>query len=84
MPGQVQPGQLPQTGRPGAPVQAAAAAPGEHPTFNKFLQPISDCDESINNLIDQITVDRWPVPQGHRPVRATGAALAVAVTLLEV
>lgn len=48
------------------------------------LQPISECDESINELIDQITVDRWPVPQGHRPVRATGAAMAVAVTLLEV
>uniref|UniRef100_A0A158PA76 Protein transport protein SEC23 n=1 Tax=Angiostrongylus cantonensis TaxID=6313 RepID=A0A158PA76_ANGCA len=52
-------------------------------TFNKFLQPISECDESINDIIDQITVDRWPIPQGHRPLRATGAALAVAVTLLE-
>ncbi|VDM70891.1 unnamed protein product, partial [Strongylus vulgaris] len=35
------------------------------------------------DIIDQISVDRWPVPQGHRPLRATGAALAVAVTLLE-
>lgn len=39
---------------------------------------------SINDLIEQIRPDRWPVPQGHRPLRATGAALAVAVTLLEV
>ncbi|VDD90831.1 unnamed protein product [Enterobius vermicularis] len=52
--------------------------------FNKFIQPISDCDMSINDLIEQIRPDRWPVPQGHRPLRATGAALAVAVTLLEV
>lgn len=49
-----------------------------------LFQPISECDESINDIIDQINVDRWPVPQGHRPLRATGAALAVAVTLLEV
>ncbi|KHN81869.1 Protein transport protein Sec23A [Toxocara canis] len=39
---------------------------------------------SINDLIEQIQPDRWPVPQGHRPLRATGSALAVAVTLLEV
>lgn len=39
---------------------------------------------SINDLIEQTVPDRWPVPQGHRPLRATGSALAVAVTLLEV
>ncbi|KIH68911.1 Sec23/Sec24 beta-sandwich domain protein [Ancylostoma duodenale] len=66
---------------PGGPGGAPGGPP--HTTFNKFLQPISECDESINDIIDQISVDRWPVPQGHRPLRATGAALAVAVTLLE-
>ncbi|CAI2352439.1 unnamed protein product [Caenorhabditis sp. 36 PRJEB53466] len=65
------------TGAPGHPQLAHL------PPTNKFLQPISECDESINDLIDQISVDRWPVPQGHRPLRATGAALAVAVTLIE-
>jgi protein transport protein SEC23 len=39
---------------------------------------------SINDLIEQIQPDRWPVAQGARPLRATGAALSVAVTLLEV
>ncbi|VDK69204.1 unnamed protein product [Gongylonema pulchrum] len=48
------------------------------------MAPISDCEASINELIEQIQPDRWPVPQGHRPLRATGSALAVAVTLLEV
>lgn len=48
------------------------------------LQPISDCDASINDLVEQTTSDRWPIPQGHRPLRATGSALSVAVTLLEV
>ncbi|CAO4382593.1 unnamed protein product [Caenorhabditis nigoni] len=70
-------------GAPGAPGAPGQPAPAHHAPANKFLQPISECDDSINDLIDQITVDRWPVPQGHRPLRATGAALAVAVTLLE-
>ncbi|VDM39854.1 unnamed protein product [Toxocara canis] len=52
--------------------------------ISTYFQPISDCDMSINDLIEQIQPDRWPVPQGHRPLRATGSALAVAVTLLEV
>lgn len=52
--------------------------------YNPELQPISEADESINDLIDQISIDRWPVAQGNRPLRATGAAMAVAVTLLEV
>ncbi|KAK6753171.1 hypothetical protein RB195_012647 [Necator americanus] len=68
---------------PGGAAPLGAPAAPQHTTFNKFLQPISECDESINDIIDQISVDRWPVPQGHRPLRATGAALAVAVTLLE-
>uniref|UniRef100_A0A0K0EQM8 Protein transport protein SEC23 n=1 Tax=Strongyloides stercoralis TaxID=6248 RepID=A0A0K0EQM8_STRER len=51
--------------------------------YNKFLQPISECENSINNLIDQLQPDRWPVAQGRRPQRATGAAFSVAVTLLE-
>ncbi|GMS79302.1 hypothetical protein PENTCL1PPCAC_1477 [Pristionchus entomophagus] len=77
-PGGAPGGQMPGGAMGGAPMA------GQAPPHNKFLQPISECDESINELIDQITVDRWPVPQGHRPLRATGAAMAVAVTLLEV
>ncbi|KAK6028360.1 Sec23/Sec24 trunk domain protein [Ostertagia ostertagi] len=80
-PGGPMPGGAPNAAYPGGP--AAAPAGPQPTTFNKFLQPISECDESINDIIDQISVDRWPVPQGHRPLRATGAALAVAVTLLE-
>uniref|UniRef100_A0A914HCX9 Protein transport protein SEC23 n=1 Tax=Globodera rostochiensis TaxID=31243 RepID=A0A914HCX9_GLORO len=51
---------------------------------NKFLQPISDCEVSIGELIEKIQTDRWPVPQGQRSLRAIGAAFSVAVTLLEV
>ncbi|MCP9264866.1 Protein transport protein Sec23A [Dirofilaria immitis] len=71
-------------GVPGSgPVVVQGVAGSSPPPFNKFLQPISDCEISINDLIEQTVPDRWPVPQGHRPLRATGSALAVAVTLLE-
>ena len=32
------------------------AGGGAHPPHNKFLQPISDCDMSINDLIAQLQV----------------------------
>jgi len=48
------------------------------------LKPISECEVSIGELIEKIQSDRWPVPQGNRPLRAIGAALSVAITLLEV
>ena len=40
-------------GMPGQ-VPAAGGVPNALP-FNKFLQPISDCEDSINDLIDQVT-----------------------------
>ncbi|CAJ0577142.1 unnamed protein product, partial [Mesorhabditis spiculigera] len=84
MPGGPRPGGPPGPAGAGPMPMGPGGAPGAPSmSFNKFLQPISECDESINDLIDAVVVDRWPVPQGHRPLRATGAALSVAVTLLE-
>ncbi|CAD5233025.1 unnamed protein product [Bursaphelenchus xylophilus] len=80
-PGQPLPGQ-PQPLGPKNSVSSQSGAPG-HVPYNKFLQPLSECEQTINDLIEQIISDRWPIPQGHRPLRATGSALAVAVTLLE-
>jgi len=79
-PGQAPPpGGLPQQ-RP--PPQQAQQQQQQQPS-NKFLQPISECDMSINELIENLQPDGWPVAKGKRPQRATGAALNVAVTLLE-
>uniref|UniRef100_A0A183BQ70 Protein transport protein SEC23 n=1 Tax=Globodera pallida TaxID=36090 RepID=A0A183BQ70_GLOPA len=82
------PGQLPPAGPH---VQAGVSnlslvggASAVQNVFNKFLQPISDCEVSIGELIEKIQTDRWPVPQGQRSLRAIGAAFSVAVTLLEV
>ncbi|VDP34887.1 unnamed protein product [Soboliphyme baturini] len=60
---------------------------GKHlpiPSSNKFLQPIHHCDMAMNELIEEIQVNPWSTASGNRPLRCTGAALAVAVTLMEV
>ncbi|CAK9297006.1 unnamed protein product [Gordionus sp. m RMFG-2023] len=49
----------------------------------KFLQPVNVCDLNLNDLIEQMECDTWPVSQGKRPLRSTGAALAIAIGLLE-
>ena len=55
----------------------------QHLPANKFLQPVSDCEAALLERIENIQADRWPKAQTQRSLRATGSALAVAVTLLE-
>ncbi|XP_037946306.1 protein transport protein Sec23A isoform X1 [Teleopsis dalmanni] len=72
-----QPGQqMPAPGQQRAPTAAA-------PPVNRFLQPISKCDIVLGDLLSELQRDPWPVPQGKRYLRSTGAALAIAVGLLE-
>uniref|UniRef100_A0A915NJ42 Protein transport protein SEC23 n=1 Tax=Meloidogyne floridensis TaxID=298350 RepID=A0A915NJ42_9BILA len=94
------PGQMPTTmPLPQGSIPQAGGTIAPQNLQNKFLQwfmfvfglnlkynrmPISECEVSIGELIDKIQTDRWPVPQGNRPLRAIGAALSVAITLLEV
>lgn len=52
--------------------------------FSCTFQPKSMCEGSIQTLVGVIKRDTWPVAQGHRPLRATGAALSLATSLLEV
>uniref|UniRef100_A0A8C6PFD9 Protein transport protein SEC23 n=1 Tax=Nothobranchius furzeri TaxID=105023 RepID=A0A8C6PFD9_NOTFU len=58
-------------------VQVEAAA------FCKFLQPVHRVDMNLTDLLGELQRDPWPVPQGKRPLRSTGVALSVAVSLLE-
>ena len=39
---------------------------------------------SVTDLIGEIQRDPWPVAADKRPLRSTGTALAIAVSLLEV
>ena len=48
------------------------------------MQPLQNVDMNLTDLIGDIQHDPWPVQQGNRPLRATGVALSVAVSLLEV
>jgi protein transport protein SEC23 len=51
----------------------------------RFLMPVSECEFTLNSLLDDLSRDAWP-PGGHdrRPFRCTGAALSVALGLVEV
>ncbi|RZC33314.1 transport Sec23A, partial [Asbolus verrucosus] len=70
---QQQPGQPMRPQQPQTPI----------PPASRFLQPISKCDMSLTDLIGELQRDPWPVGQGKRPLRSTGAALSIAIGLLE-
>ncbi|XP_014283277.1 protein transport protein Sec23A [Halyomorpha halys] len=58
--------------------------PGQQPLpANRFIQPVQSCDMSLTDLLGEMQRDPWPVSTGKRPLRSTGAALAIAVGLLE-
>ncbi|KAH8340839.1 hypothetical protein KR059_007933 [Drosophila kikkawai] len=73
------PGPQQQQQIPGQPAGAAAPVPPAH----RFLQPIGQCDAALGDLLSELQRDPWPVPQGKRYLRSTGAALSIAVGLLE-
>nr|PVC52144.1 protein transport protein [Theileria orientalis] len=50
---------------------------------NRFVQPLSSCEYVLNNFLETLIPDYWPVPNNNRPSRCTGSALSVAVSLLE-
>ena len=51
---------------------------------SRFLQPVHKCDMILTDLLGELQHDPWPVAQGKRPLRCTGAALSIAIGLLEV
>lgn len=52
------------------------------PGVTRFLLPASECEYTLNSLLDELQTDQWPVPPGSRPARCTGVALSVAAGLL--
>lgn len=71
----------PQQGQQGQPQQQRAGPPV--PPANRFLQPMSKCDMALTDMLGELQRDPWPVKQGNRSLRSTGAALSIAVGLLE-
>ncbi|KAK9703143.1 Sec23/Sec24 helical domain [Popillia japonica] len=70
----------PQQQQPGQPIRGPQQS---LPPASRFLQPVSNCEMSLNDLIGELQRDPWPVAQGKRPLRSTGAALSIAVGLVE-
>lgn len=58
--------------------------PPKHNSTDKFLQPVSECGPFLSDILEQLKRDQWPTLQGKRSLRATGAALSIAVNLLEI
>ncbi|CAA7026521.1 unnamed protein product [Microthlaspi erraticum] len=49
---------------------------------NRFLLPASECEFTIDSLLDELQTDQWTVKPGNRQSRCTGVALSVATGLL--
>ncbi|MBA0870897.1 hypothetical protein Goshw_018450 [Gossypium schwendimanii] len=49
---------------------------------NRFLLPASDCEYTLDTLLDELQTNQWPVQAGHRASRCTGVALSVSAGLL--
>lgn len=68
-----------QTQMPGQ----AAPAPQPGQMNNRFLQPVQECEIMLQDILADLRRDPWPVMTGKRPLRASGAALSIAIGLLE-
>ncbi|EIW70298.1 hypothetical protein TREMEDRAFT_71580 [Tremella mesenterica DSM 1558] len=64
-----------QAVRPGQPMPAPAAS--------RFLMPAQACEFQLTSILEGLQRDPWPVEQDKRPLRCTGVAMGVAVSLLE-
>lgn len=50
---------------------------------NTFLVPLSECELNITSILEELQHDPRPAKSDRRPLRATGAAVSAAVSLLE-
>merc|ERR1711892_1223382 len=65
--------------------QPQAQAQGQQlPPHFRFLRPLQQCEQNIEDLINELQTDPWPVPQGKRALRSLGVAVSLATSLMEV
>jgi protein transport protein SEC23 len=50
---------------------------------SKFLKPVYHVGNILTNVLEQVGKNAWPTPPGRRPKRAVGAALSLAINILE-
>ncbi|KAL3348649.1 hypothetical protein AABB24_022023 [Solanum stoloniferum] len=51
-------------------------------SMSRFLLPASECEFTLNSILEELQRDPWPVPADYRAARCTGTALSVASHLL--
>lgn len=51
--------------------------------MRRFILPVSECEFMFNSIIDDLQPDSWPVPPDERPLRATGSAAFVGMSMLK-
>ncbi len=71
----------PRANVPQQPGRPAVIPPGG--ARARFILPVSQCELQLNNALEQLQRDPWPVANDKRPLRCTGVALSVAAGLLE-
>jgi len=64
-------------GGPGGPI------PGRQPAIGRFLLSVGECTFALEQILEDLQRDPWPVKQEERVQRCTGTALSVALGLLE-
>ncbi|KAI8322648.1 putative SEC23-component of COPII coat of ER-golgi vesicle [Martensiomyces pterosporus] len=67
--------------QPGAQPQAQQAQQAYG--ADRFMQPVEQCEFTLTSILEQLQRDPWPVANDKRPLRCTGAAMAVAVGMME-
>merc|ERR1719182_499716 len=56
---------------------------GRAAAIGSFLMTVGDCSFTVESILEDLGRDPWPAAADQRAARCTGAALAVAVGLLE-
>ncbi|KMS99826.1 hypothetical protein BVRB_1g016780 [Beta vulgaris subsp. vulgaris] len=51
-------------------------------SISRFLLPASECEFTLNSLLEELQKDPWGVPTDQRATRCTGTALSIAAHVL--
>lgn len=63
-------------------MRPAGAVQSQVRNVNKFIKPASSIQNVLDNILEQVGKNTWPA-SGRRPLRAVGAALSLAINILE-
>jgi protein transport protein SEC23 len=75
----------PSTARPAAgPSSSVGQRGGFQAAASRFLMPVQSCEFQLTQVLESLARDPWPVAHDRRPMRCTGVAMNIAVSMLEV